>query len=758
MSHEGDPQQGDALPFESGDPASTSRLASLLRGIGRVEAGLLPAVQWLLSWFPRAVLIASVPGLMAWFLIHGDPGYLLDNQLTHPQRIRALIAWSASVVTFGLGYGAFAVRMRRRDGTALADSFRRLNRGLFCLLALPLALPFRVPKIETSHPFLVLLFSTAIAAIIGIWAYQLRPRDRTAPASSLRIGSWGPWILIGILMAAYAAGFSWLAVVQHHGLATRIYDLGIYDNIFWQSIHGNPLGSTFVKSGSHVAAHVDPILVLLSPLYLLYPRAEFLLVLQSVWLSLGAIPLFLLARKVMGSAWLGVVFAAIYLLYPALHGANLYEFHSLTLAAPLLIAAMAALELGRLRTYALFIVLLLLTREDLALVTCFIGLYAILAKERVRVGLWTIVGSTVYLAAIKLFVMPDPGLLMSNTATSYGYAYYYKDLIPFSGEGTFGLVLSLLINPLFAIKHVFTEPKVLFLARLFLPLLFLPFLVRRGKIVLVYGLAFLFLSSRGPVHSLYFQYPVVLFPLAMALTPIAIAELSRRRWPAALDGSRLVPALSLAALAASLAISANYGAILPNDAFRGGFQRLVRSLTPEQKARFEWVRGAIAKIPPDASVSTSAKLGPHVSNRRLAVVFPAKAEYVFIDQADFRSRGRERVKELRDSKEYVLLDSRKSLFLFRRLEGARADTTAEADESLEAGGGGGGEPWIGEEDEERAARPGPAKAGLQPLRAEELRLRESPLRRAAGVDLQSAPLLLPPNRASASSEAPEAAR
>src|SRR5439155_12102520 len=122
--------------------------------------------------------------------------------------------------------------------------------------------------------------------------------------------------------------------------------LGFYDNIFYQSIHGHPLGCSFVKTGYHGSSHFDPILVLLSPLYLVWPRAELLLVLQSVWLGSGVVPVYLLARAQRASRAAAIALATMYAVYPALHGANAYEFHSLTLAVPLVLWLLFFLETG----------------------------------------------------------------------------------------------------------------------------------------------------------------------------------------------------------------------------------------------------------------------------------------------------------------------------------------------------------------------------------------------------------------------------
>ena len=64
--------------------------------------------------------------------------------------------------------------------------------------------------------------------------------------------------------------------------------------------------------------------MILSPLYRLWPRAEFLLALQAVWCGAGVIAVYLIGRYQLGSRAWGLIWAVVYALHPALHGANLW--------------------------------------------------------------------------------------------------------------------------------------------------------------------------------------------------------------------------------------------------------------------------------------------------------------------------------------------------------------------------------------------------------------------------------------------------
>lgn len=597
----------------------------------RAESPALPLASALF-----ALVLSACPGVFLFPLILRRADFLLDNaRLTPGERgLGAGLVLGSICLMLGL----FAL-FGRRPGANLEAQLREWNRRTLWLLGLPLVALLSAPGIEVRSPVWTLLAVSGLAALAGSWAYR---SDRLGPKSE----TWAKGLALALTLA-YAALVSFFALARHWSLSSYLYDLGIYDNLVWNTSHGNFLGSSLVRGGSHLSAHFDPILLLLVPFYRLFPRAETLLVFQSVWLALGAIPLFWLARRKTKSAWTALAVVVVYLFYPALHGVNLYDFHSVALAIPLLVAAVAALEVGRVRLYALFVVLLLATREDLSLVVMGIGAYAIVALGRPRLGTATMGTALVYLLVVKLFVMTDPGIFMAESETSYGYGQWYGDLIPNEEDGALGMVLSLLSNPLFVLRLLTTPAKLLFFALLFVPLLFLPVLFGgRRLVVLAYGFAFLFLSSRETIHSIHYQYTSVFFPLAVALLPIALANFTEGRWPMrlGLEPTRLRRALSLALVVAAVGTSAKFGAIFPNESFRSGTTQAARKFAKRDRERYAQLAEALRLVPSSASVAATEKMVPHVSNRREVYVFPREADFLLVHEADL-DEGRRRALE-----------------------------------------------------------------------------------------------------------------
>lgn len=618
----------------------------------------LVEARWSLA---LALAIAAAPGHFLFPLIFDRRAALLDNsQMTARDRLWAVIFVVLSVALMSVAFLAFRRYRARRGGPeSLSASLSAWNRVTLWILGLPLVAALTAPRIEVDRPWLAILFSGALATIVAIFVYRLPgisfPRLR------------GASVVAGLLILGYAALFSFLSVRQHWALGTHLFDLAIYDNLFWNTLHGRVLASTLVRSGTHLSAHFDPIIALLAPIYAISPRSETLLVLQSIWLALGAIPLYILARRKLGSPWLAVALVLVYLLYPALHGVNLYDFHSLALAGPLVLSATAALELGALRIYWVFVALALLVREDVSLLLCGVGLYAILVHRRKVTGLATIGVCLAYFAFVKLFVMLDPGIFMQESSKTYGYAYYFKDMMGKDGGSVGDLVASLVGNPIFVIKHLTTDVKLQFFFLLFLPLLFVPLLGGRRIVVMLYGFAFLFLSSRRPVFSIHFQYTTVLYPLAFALVPSVLAELREARWvkAAVARPARLVVALVCGMVVATTALSAKFGALLPNASFKAGFTPLVREFTDRQAETYRWLTRKMAEVPRDASVSATNRLAPHLSNRDRIYHFPNSADYVFVYQPDIKGKGQSQLEKLKQSG-YVLDGAFRGIEVYRK--------------------------------------------------------------------------------------------
>lgn len=665
---------------------------SFSRGTGAISLLAARLAQAGTTYLVVPVLASIALGSALWFARPERIKGLETNKLQYEDQKSAALRVAAVFAVLLVSIFGVAVWSKiRRGAFRWPNAFARVGAISTALFAAPFGLALSLPGIEKDSPKLALFYAGLASIAIGVAVYRsfrdvAAPTDLALderPPSKLkeRAASIGSWVAVVALWMAYGWFFTRLSITNHHALTTRTIDLGYYDNIFWQSVHGHPLACTFIKAGYHGSAHFDPILVLLSPLYLIDPRAEFILGLQSFWVGAGVIPVFLIARHHFGSRFQSVLYAACWALHPAVHGANMYEFHSLTLAATPVMFALYFLLIEKKWAYWIALGAVLLVREDLPLMMCMVGAWAILRPNgRLRgTGVLTILISLVYFVVVKRWFMTSSGVIMSGPE-AYSYAYYYEEMIP-NGKGIGGLLLSLATNPAFVVAQALEDVKVQFLVTLFLPLVFAPFAARGGRILLVYGLMFCLLASRTAVFSTHFQYTNTILPFAFFIAPAAIKQIAEGKLAGAwgLSGPRLQRALVVASLAASVLVTYKFGGIVDNKSFRGGFYPVVRELGDEGRANYAFIKEMVAKIPKDASVAASNRLGPHISNRREAYFYGQKpAEYIFLDERELKPDRKNAVKKALAEKRFVELGRRGSFVLYQDV--TRKKQTAKKDE------------------------------------------------------------------------------
>ncbi len=616
------------------------------------------------------LLYGLLAGSSLWWLTHPAAVPALGhNRLADDLRSSALTWTLLGGLLLPLGYAIAHLSSRLKAGSLRGRKLTTtLNWWGLPALTLPFLVAVARPLFERRHPQMAVFFPLLIGAVWAVLAYRLKPPgwlerlpDKVKAASALAA--------VVAAYAAYGFFFSRLAITNHHALHTATFDLGLYDNIFYQSLHGTPLGCSFLADNYHGAAHFDPILVLLTPFYALYQRAESILVLQSFWMGAGVFPLYLLAKKHLRSRSLALVLSSTWLLYAPLQGANMYDFHSLSLIAPLLVTLYYFSDAESRWGYWVTLAALLLVREDVPLLLCFIAAAGIISRKpfAVRQGWLTIIVSIAYFLLAKGVFMGAPENALKGTQT-YTFAFYYKDLIP-NNRGLGELLQSLLTNPAYAAQIMVLEDKAQFLLLVFAPLGFLPLMAGWSRLPLLYGFAFCLLASREAVYSIYFQYVCLLFAVAFSLTPEGLVRVTRfaeRGW--GLDPGRFRRAAVGAVWLSSVLLCFKWGGIVENDAFRGGFSRPKRELDAADRTRYEWVRTMVDTIPKEASVGATRRMGPHISNRNRAFGYPSQTpyDYLFLDEGQLDKKQLPQHRGFLETHDYETVGRSGKLVLYRR--------------------------------------------------------------------------------------------
>jgi len=423
--------------------------------------------------------------------------------------------------------------------------------------------------------------------------------------------------LVWMAILLYIAFFSYVTVLKHEAFETTAFDLGNMDQAVWNSLRGRFLPFTnWGEEGTRLAYHVDPILVLISPLYLLYSDPRTLLVFQTVVVALGAWPIYLLSREKLGASFCAIVFPLSYLLFPALQAANMFDFHPTTLVAGLFPCAFYFLEKRRYALFFLFAVLIMSCKEEMPLLVVMLGLYAFVWQRNWRVGTASVsVGLAWFIIAVFV-VIPH-----FNPEGRSPYLGAYSHL----GEGPLGIIKTAITDPLAFARTLFSKEKLVYLGALFVPVGFLSLLGLQVLFLLLPSLGIILLSGDPQVYTLEkFHYAAPLVPVVVLSAVYGIAFLAR-----GLDAKWRVPKARSVCIVAGYVLLCTllYHQARGFTPWGGNFTLPVVSDHDRQAAEL------ITLVPQDAIVSAQSRLNPHLSEREKIYMFPRveDAEYVFFD-------------------------------------------------------------------------------------------------------------------------------
>ncbi|MEM2569197.1 MAG: DUF2079 domain-containing protein [Candidatus Bathyarchaeia archaeon] len=175
------------------------------------------------------------------------------------------------------------------------------------------------------------------------------------------------WILM-IMIVSYAIIFSHYTIMRHYSFRSDAWDLGLIVQSIANAIKGrlftNNVELFFSPTGSYFGVHFAPVLFLVVPFFYFIRSVETILVLQSVALALGAIPVYLLAIHVLNDRISALFIAASYLLNPLLQGVNWYDFHTQAFFPLFILSAIYFLKRKRVIFFILFLLMGLSTIEQ----------------------------------------------------------------------------------------------------------------------------------------------------------------------------------------------------------------------------------------------------------------------------------------------------------------------------------------------------------------------------------------------------------
>ncbi len=442
------------------------------------------------------------------------------------------------------------------------------------------------------------------------------------------------FVTVIILITLYSITFSVLSIRHYDGLDTGGYDLGVFDQVIWNTSQGRLFQNTILfDSPNYIGKHLSLIPLLLSPLYWIWPDPRLLLIIQSVLLGLGALPVFWLARGRLESEFAALVFAAAYLLSPALESANLNEFHPGSLSTTFLLFAFYFVyrtRVGEVKDncrrersnylwFATFAVLAMGCKEDIPLLVAMIGVYTLAVQRNVKLGLATVATALLWFWLALYVIIP-----WSAPTGQWFFGRHFSKW----GDTPLEIALSLLAHPQWAWEFLLEGNKLTaYLYPLLAPMGFLSILSPETFLLALPSLVINFFGGYWwldqPTYFLkHYAAPIIPFVMISSIWG-AKRLVGWLRYLFKIERAWLTIALSSLVAILSLLFHYSYGLSPLSKGF------IAPAVTPHDRLVSEFVR----LIPPDASLATTYQLTSHFSRRRKIYQWPdvQDTEYVLLD-------------------------------------------------------------------------------------------------------------------------------
>jgi len=174
--------------------------------------------------------------------------------------------------------------------------------------------------------------------------------------------------------------YSLLSILRHMHFQSGGFDLGLYDQAVWRfSQFLDPYNT--IKERIIFGDHMVLTLPLLAPLLYLWNDVRILLVVQAIAIAVSSVPIYFIALKRTVSNLAAWAVTFLYSLFFGIQFGIFFDFHPIILGVSLLAFLVWSIEYGKKKLFWLFLMLSLLTQENMGIAVFCLGLCYIFRKN-----------------------------------------------------------------------------------------------------------------------------------------------------------------------------------------------------------------------------------------------------------------------------------------------------------------------------------------------------------------------------------------
>lgn len=407
------------------------------------------------------------------------------------------------------------------------------------------------------------------------------------------------------------------------------FDQGIFNQVFWNSLHGRLFESSLSSTESsavmrgdipdvsyhRLGQHFTPALLLWLPVYALVPSPAGLSVLQVTLVTAAGFVLYALARQYHPpqlSAWIAVSFYGA----TAVISPTVANFHDICQIPLYIFGLLLALEKRLWWLVWLLAVLTLAVREDSGVVLFGVGFYLLVSRRYLWLGAGLCVLSLAYMLLLTNVVMP----LFSADISQRFMIEQFGQFVETKEASTLQVLWGILSNPVRLVVEIMTpfNQTLRYLLGQWLPLAFVTVISPSAWLLAGFPTLKLLIQQEHITSlSLHLRYAMTLVPglfygaiLWWTQHPDLFRRLRFRRFWALCIGLSLF-----------FTVTSNPNRVL-SFLIPDSFQPWVYVSPARQWQHSQAIRSLLDQIPSEASVTATDHIVAHLSNRREVLRFP----------------------------------------------------------------------------------------------------------------------------------------
>ncbi|MBQ8029224.1 MAG: DUF2079 domain-containing protein [Clostridia bacterium] len=384
-----------------------------------------------------------------------------------------------------------------------------------------------------------------------------------------------------------------ISVLRYTTYSSPNYDFGIFCNMFYNMKKSGMAVTTCERDKllSHFAVHISPVFYLILPVYWIFPSPITLAVVQPIVVFSAVIPFFLLAKHLKLSKNAVMFITIAFSVYAPLSTGCFYDLHENCFLVPFLMWMFYFFEKDNKLFMFVSAALVLSVKEDAFVYIVFFAIYTLVARKKYLTGSVLLVSAVAYFGICCLILTTfGTGIMESR----------YSNLA--DGGSLIDAAKTIIVNPGYAIGEVLVTKdndirKFLYIAEIFCPLVFLPFMSKDFKRYILILPIFINLLTKYPYqYDITFQYTFGISVFLSYFSLLNLADIEKEKQTK----------LSFASVIASMMLFIMI--VLPKTAAYYDKQQF-------NSETYDEITQALEIIPENASVTATTYYLPHLASR-----------------------------------------------------------------------------------------------------------------------------------------------